>query len=240
MSHDTPQDNPNGASDPLTSVLNWAKKHWKALVAGIVAVFLVVVIPLATFSWINGINNRGYEWQRNTLSMYQGVQQSLGTCLGNTVIGAQVAQEERESLKDTLTGVISRRYPTDSQGKVDVQSAGVLITAVQEQYPTIPNDLFKQLMTNAVGCRNEFSGEMKDLQAYAGRFEIWAHQGGIFEKKVRNNWPNDLLKVTGMRGEVLTGAEAIVFLTTPITTQEAADAVLTHRLPNQELFPTPK
>lgn len=217
----------------------WLKSHIRlvGIIAGVVVLGLIV---LSFFNWQRGVRAEGYEWQNNTLVKYMRVQTTLGTCLDNTMISAQIAQQERQSLKDTLTAVVQARY-VDASGKtVDVatpQGQAIMIQVIQEAYPNVSPDLFKQLMTVAVGCRNEVSGAQQDLQAYAGRFQTWTKGGNVFDGAVREEFPNDELQVRGLNG-TLAGKAALRFIVEPITTSEASESMQTKTMPQQTLFPS--
>lgn len=207
-------------------------KKYIPLVAGI-AVLVVIVIGVISFlSWANSIDNDGYERQRDVVTQYNTYQTSLSNCLDKSKVGASIAGEEYDRLKDTLTAVVGVRYkdgsPLDGDG-------GALVSALREAYPTIDNSLWKQVMDTAMGCRDEVAGVNNELQSLAGRFDKWRNTGGIFTKHYRSKYPTDELKVASLNGQ-LTGQAALDFIVNPLTTDEAADALKTHTMPEQDLF----
>jgi|GEM_PF-2751272 len=225
-------------SEPF-DLVEWLMSHIP-LVASIIGVVVLSLIVLSFLNWQRGVSQQGYEWQNNTYVKYQQVQTTLSTCLDNTMISAQIAQQERQSLRDTLTAVVQARYVDANGNAIDVNTqAGqaVIIKVIQEQYPNVSPDLFKQLMTVAVGCRNEVSGAQQDLQAYAGRFQTWIRGGNIFDGAIRESFPNDDLQVQGLNG-TLTGKEALRFIAEPILTSEATTASKTKQMPTQSMFPS--
>lgn len=229
-----------GSRGPSFDPFAFAAKH-VGLMIGVGALIGALVIGLVYANWRNGVNNEGFEWQRNTVTKYQGVQVELSTCLDNSTLSAQVASSERQSLKDLLIGTASARYQgQNANGTLNAATVTtpVMFNAVHEAYPQVSNELFERLMTTAVGCRNQLAGAMEDLQAFAGRFDIWAHTGNIWVKPVRKNWPNQELEVTGLGGVKITGKAALKFLAEPIITGDAAKAVQSHVMPDRQLFPT--
>lgn len=215
----------------LNSALEWAEKH---IVIIAVAVVSLVVI-LGTLSWVNGIDNEGYTKQRAVLQQYNVYQTELSTCLDNTSVASQIATEEYEQVKNVLTSIISARYGDEGA----LSEGGAFVSALQEQYPEIDRSLWKQLMTVAIGCRNQVAGVNNELQSVAARFETWTNTGGLFAKRFHNRYPTDELKVVGLTGP-LSGQAALDFLTVPLTTAAATEAIRNHEMPSTDLFPDPK
>jgi hypothetical protein len=234
MSFNPNQDHSGEASDPVTVALDWCKKHWKLLV-GIAVALLIGLTPLLIISFNNGANDDGNRKQNQLMTMYRTMSQQLSDCLNITRLGAQIAVAERESFKDTMTSIV---LAESGNGKpVDIGVNSVAITTLQRAYPTISNELFKELAANAVGCRREFVGRMDHLQFAAGEFKSWTETGGFFDRSIHNNFPTDKLTVV-VGGEKRTGQEALDFMITPIMTTEALQATETKVMPDQNVFPS--
>lgn len=234
-----PRDEPSNEELKAFDFVDWLKSH----VTLVVIAALVIVLGLSTLGFLNwqrGVRQQGYEWQNNVVVKYQKVQTTLSTCLDNSQLSSQIAQQERQSLRDTLTAVVQARY-VDANGKaIDVNTqAGqaVIIKVIQEQYPDVSPALFQQLMTIAVGCRNEVAGAQEDLQAFAGRFQTWIKGGNVFDGAIREAFPNDELQVQGLNGTI-TGKAALRFIAEPILTSDASTASKTKTMPSQTLFPS--
>lgn len=226
----------NSASVPGSA---WARKN-VGLIAGLVAIIVIAVVVVGYLSWRKGINNDAFDRQRQVVSAYNNYQTELSNCLDKTGISAQVATTEYAQLKNTMTAIIAARYQTPDGQTTRAGGAlggGQLISALQEQYPQIDNSLWKELQTTAVGCRNQVAGSNKQLQFVAGNFDTWTNQGSIFSSPIRNNWPDERLKAFGLQGP-LTGRDALDFIVQPITTGEATQAIRTHEMPSQQLFPS--
>lgn len=213
-------------------VLAWVLQHKVALSIA-VAVVAIVLVVLGVLNWQRAVRAEGYEWQNNSLAKYQGVQTTLSTCLDKSLQGANVAERERETLKDTLTDVIAQRSG-DSQQAIP-GNAGLVIDVVVEQYPTVSPDLYAQLMTIVTGCRDEVNGAQRDMQAYAARFNTWTKASDVFTGMIREEFPNDELVVDGPGGS-LTGQRALDFMSRPIIVTAADEASKTKRMPDQDLF----
>jgi hypothetical protein len=222
----------------LTDASDWIKSHRRLLIA-VVAIVVMLSIFWRIASWINDIDNKGFNRQRDVVKEYNIYQTQLSTCLDNTNISSQIAQAEYEQVKNALTAIVAARYK-DANGQPtradSVLGGGALISALQEQYPEIDRSLWKQFMNTAIGCRNQVAGEMGKLQYVAGNFDTWANTGGLIEKRFRGRYPTDELKVIGLNGP-LTGRPALEFLTQPVLTSDATNAVRTHEMPSQDLFP---
>lgn len=217
--------------DFVSAATSWVKNHVGIVVTAL-AVLLAIISVLVFLSWKNSIYNEGFGKQRAVLTQYNMYQTSLSTCLDQTNIGAQVASEEYEQVKNVLTTVVGARYGDEGA----LSEGGAFVSALAEQYPEIDRSLWKQLMTTALGCRSQVAGVNNELQALAGRFETWSRQGAWYAKPLRNNWPNGDLRVAGLTGP-LSGQDALLFIITPITTGQATQAILTHEMPEQDLFP---
>jgi hypothetical protein len=213
---------------------NFKPKPWMIITAVVAA---VMVFTLAFFNWQRAARAEGYDWQNGAKAKYQAVQTQLSTCLDNSLQAANIAQQERASLKDVLVGTISARYQDNKGQAVNPANSQLVISAVQEAYPQVSNELFKQLMTIATGCRNQVAGAQQDLQAYAARFKTWTKTGNIFVGAIREGFPNDEFAVQGLNGK-LTGNEALEFVAEPIITGAADEAAKTKQMPNQQLFPS--
>ena len=235
----------------------WIRNN-RRLVIGIAAVLVVVLLAglvwYAYASWANGIRNEGEANQRRIKTYQEQIESSLSTCLDKGRISAQVAQQEFSSIKDILIGTAQARY-VDKNGNATRADAtlggGQFISALNEQYPNIDTATWKKLMDVVVGCRTDVQAAQDRLITEAGLFDTWRTTGGVFEKKIRNDFPNEHLKVVdrertamqkraGITGYVwLTGEEALAYLTRVISTQDAQDAIRTGTAPDQDLFPTP-
>ena len=215
---------------------NWVQRNFKWVVAGVIAL-VMAFIGLGVANWNRAVSAEGYERQYNLMALHQGIETNLGTCLDSTDLAIQIAERERATLKDTLKAVVSARY-VDANGKpVDVGTpAGqaIMINVIKEAYPNVSPDLFKQLMTVAVGCRNEVAGAQTRLQGYAADFLSWRKQGNIVEGSIREQYPNDELVVQGLNGE-LRGMAALRFMVEPISTAEAKETMKTKVVPRQQL-----
>ena len=230
-------ENYNGNSDSGISdqqPQNWLQKNFKLAIGG-AAVLVIIGIVFGFLNWQRGVNAAGYEWQNNALAKYQGIQTTLSTCLDNTRMGAQVAERERQTIVDGMRAIVAER--TKNHQEAIPGDATVFVNAVAEAYPQLSPDLYKQLMTVAVGCRNEVNGAQKDMQAYAARFKTWTKQGNVLEGWIREQYPNAELVVEGPNGP-LTGKAALESMATPIITKEAGDATTSKTMPTENPFPS--
>ena len=213
---------------------NWVQTHIWLVVAAVV-IALVAVGGLTFANWARGVNAEGYQWQNSALAKYQGIQTTLSTCLDNTSFSAQVATQERQTIVDGMKAVAAAR--TANHQSAIPADATIFVNAVTEANPTISPALYQQLMTTAVGCRNEVNDAQKDMQAYAARFNTWTKEGDVFAGSIRNNYPTAELVVDGPDG-VLSGQAALTSMATPIITTEAKSATKNKVMPSQNVFPT--
>lgn len=208
--------------------MEWITKNLKLVIVAVV-VLVVGIIAFGIASWINSVNNTAFSKQRDVIAKYNIFQNELSTCLDNTRLAAGIAQEEYSQVSDMLESIVGARYGGD---EADALSGDAFVSVLVEQYPEIDRSLWKQFMTKALGCRDQTKGVNGDLQALAGRFDTWTSTGSLLSKPIRNNYPDDRLKVQGPDG-VLTGRDALDFIVTPITTADARDALVNKEMPDQ-------
>lgn len=216
------------------SNMDWIKKPVVWVVTAVVV--LALAVGLGVWNWTNTIKNEGNTWQVKVVQQYNNYQVSLSTCLDNTRVSAGIAEEQFAQIKDILVGAVSARYVDANGDPTNARAAlggGQLISALAEQYPTIDTTVWHDLMTNAIGCRNQAMGEAQELQSVAARFNQWLVTGGVFSRNIRDNWPTDGLKVTGLNGQMITGQAALDFITQPVLTSDALKAFQTHTMPDQ-------
>ncbi len=207
-----------------------SKKVWAAAVA-----VVVVIVVWSTIVWVNKIDNKGYEKQRDVVTLYQGVKTTLSNCLDKSMQSAGIADRERNSLKDIMIGTA---YARAGSGSDDTGDSMLDINAVREAYPNVTPDLYRQLMTTVNGCRDEVAGAQRDLQAYGGEFQKWTETGGPLEKQFRGRYPTSELTAVNGEGKTIFGIEALDFIVTPIILGSAEDASRTKEMPSQQLFPS--
>ena len=230
---------PDGVNEKIddpkpTPPQNWVQRNFKLIIAGAV-VLVMIITGIGLLNWHRAVNAAGYEWQNNALAKYQGVQTTLSTCLQNTKFSAQVAERERETIVKGMKEIVAAR--TANHQEAIPGDTTVFVNAVAEAYPSISPDLYKELMTIAVGCQKEVNGAQRDMQAFAARFKTWTKEGNIFEGMIREGFPTTELVTEGPNG-LLTGKAALESMATPIITKEAGDAGKTKVMPTQNPFPS--
>lgn len=203
-------------------------------VAALLLFGLTIVLP--ALSWHNNIENEGIGYQTKVSAQYDIVKESLSSCLDMTALGADIAEAERSSLRDILIGVVTAR----SAQSVDPGQSQTTFLAMQEAYPEISDELYRQLMTTAIGCRKQFSDDQHQMIKIATDFEEWMTTGGLFAKQVRGaKFPTDGLVAIGPNGQTLTGSEALAHMKTPIILGAAEEAAQTGTMPQQTIRPRP-
>lgn len=193
----------------------------------------IIGLVIAVMSWMNNIENDGFERQRSIIQVNNGVEIELSNCLDKSMVAAGIAQEERDSVREILIGTATARYEGDSQPGDSM----ITINAIRESYPEISDELYRQFMTAVLGCRNETADAQKKVQAFGSSFDTWTQTGSIFEKPFRSQYPDERLTVIGPDGSELTGREALDHIITPISTDEAKQATRDRKLPQQSFGP---
>jgi hypothetical protein len=217
----------------------WITQHTKLVVAAVVVVVLLIT-ALVIVQYTISVENEGEAQQQRIEALYKQSQNSLSTCIDQGVVAAQVSQEERASLRDTLTDVASARYkdasgnPTNASGAL---GGGQLISMVQEANPQISDRLFLNLQATVIGCRSEFQGAQNRLIIDTQAFTTWQLSNNIFNSAIKNGFPSDTLDVQNLAtGETVTGAAALSYMTRVITVKAASDAFESGTLGEQDLF----
>jgi hypothetical protein len=226
--------NANGAT-------GWFARNTKLVaIAGAVVAVIIAVLMIVQYNF--AVRNEGEVMQERIETLYKSSQNSLSTCIDQGTIGAQVTQQERESLGDLLTNVASARY-TDASGNPTNASAalggGQLISMLQENYPQISDRLFLNLQTTVIGCRSAFQGAQDRLFIDAQNFESWQLSDNLFNSGIKKEFPSATLDVQNLAtGATETGAAALAYMTRVITVKAANDAFESGTLAEQDLFGT--
>lgn len=215
------------------------KKYRRPLI-GLGIVVVIVGIVLSYLGWANGIKNEGARQQNNIMQLRRNMGIEISTCLDKGSTAAQVAMQQNASLKDTLTSIVQARYVDaggNAAGADNALRGGALVSALQENYPQIDQSSWKVLMGVVVGCREDVRDAQDRLQHDATAFQTWTMTGSIFQKFIRDDFPNDTLTVSDGKS-VLKGSDALKFLIEPIILDDAKKALESGQLPQQQLFPS--
>lgn len=211
------------------------KYKWAAAIAVLLVLGLIVY---GVMSWHNGIMNTGREKQRDLVTLNRGIETSLSNCLDSGATAAKVVLQQNTSLKDLYVKTAAARYENDSAANEAIRG-GSMFSAIRESYPTIDQKTWNDLLTLVVACRKDVKDAQDRLQHDAGEFDKWRTTGGVIERTVRNNFPNDELTATDQKGNVLIGDAALKYLTKVISIADAKSAMDTGKMPEQDLFGKP-
>jgi hypothetical protein len=212
----------------------WIKKN-RLLVIVLAAIVLVVIIVVSFVSYTFSVRNDGERREQRLTQMYNQSIISLSTCIDQGRVGAEVTQQEFDSLKEILVGVTSARYVNESAAD-DVIGGGQLFSAVVENYPTIDQRSWQNLLTIVVGCRDEFQGTLDRTQNEARTYNEWRVTDDIFNSWIKADFPSDELKIVTAEGESFYGQAAYDRITRVVVVGEANAAFDTGELGEQSLF----
>lgn len=217
----------------------WFARNTKLVAIG-AAVVAVIIAALMIVQYNFSVRNEGEVMQERVEALYKSSQNSLSTCIDQGAVASQVAQKERESLRDTLTEVASARY-VDANGSETnasgVLGGGQLISMLQEQYPQVDSSLFKNLQATVIGCRSAFQNAQDRVVIDATRFEQWQLSDNLFNSGIKKEFPSESLDVQNLAtGKTETGAAALAYMTRVITVKAANDAFESGTLAEQDLF----
>lgn len=228
--------NANGAT-------GWFARNTKLVVIA-AAVVAVIIAVLMIVQYNFTVRNEGEAMQEDVEALYKQSQNSLSACIDQGMVSAQVTQQERESLRDTLTEVASARYtdasgnPTNASG---VLGGGQLISMLQENYPQVSDRLFLSLQTTVVGCRKEFQGTQDRLAVFTRDYNNWRQTDNLLNFSIKQEFPSETLDVKNLTtGETITGAPALAYMTRAITVEAAKEAFESGTLGEQDLFGSKK
>jgi hypothetical protein len=214
-----------------------------------VTLVAIAVLVIGLVSWLGismfqrSVDNDGIGRQRDIITLQREVGLNLSKCLDQTNIARQITDKQYASVKDILTAALSARY-VDANGNAtradSTLGGGAFISSLNENYPQIDLATWKNFMSVAVGCRNDVYDSQDKLQIWAGEFDKWRQTGGIFSHNVRKKFPTDALYVYDpTQHKEVTGVEALKYLTRTILTSDAARALDTGVMPDQDLSGTP-
>jgi hypothetical protein len=218
-------------------------EKYRGLVIGTIGVLVVALVGGLIWygfaSYRQGVRNDGVGQQRNVLTLERQFEIGLSNCLDKSNIAGQIARQEYASIKDILTDVVSARYVDDNGNATRASSTlggGAFISSLHEQYPQIDLSTWKKFMDTALGCRDDVSDLQSRLQGYAGTFDTWTQTGGVFTKSIHAEFPTIALKAYNAKEHRdVFGREALDYLTRVIKTKEAADAIDSGTMPDQNL-----
>ncbi len=228
---------PVGSDKEPFDPIDWLKKYWKP-VAIVVVLVIAVVSVIGILNWRRGVRAEGYEWQNYSMAKYQKIDTTAGNCFNSTLVSAQIAEEERQSLMETLKETVKGWSFDENGNQLDMgtpASAGLAINALRAAYPNVSNELFDKLQTTAVKCRADIADAQLDLQAYTARFKTWTKSSDIITGSIREDFPNEELRIEGPNGD-LTGMAALEFMATPISSDDVKQMLQDKALPDQQLF----
>lgn len=228
---------PSNEGNPLQNYLK-PKFIIPAIVGVLVIALLIGVISVSSYR--KGVGNEGERMQERVETAHRNAQVSLGKCFDQGKVGAQVAQQEFDQLKEIFVGAASARY-VDEDGKptnaAESIGGGQLFSMVQEAYPSIDQSTFQDLLGIVVGCRDEFAGKQEALFHEANLLTSWVQEDNIWNQGIKNNFPTDTLTVVDYQsGETLKGLAALDYMTRVITPKEARDSYTTGEQTDQDLF----
>lgn len=215
-------------------------KERKVLVSIIASIIVVALVVISVLNWRVKQRNEGESKQERVERTHQSAQNSLSTCLDNSLVSAQVAQQEFEQLKEILVEVTSARYidadgnPTSANEAV---GGGQLFSVVQEAYPDIDQSSFQRLQETVVGCREAYQNAQDRLFAQIEDFETWIQTGSLWSQGIRSSFPTDDLDVvSAANNETLRGQAALDYMSRVIQVEDARQAYADGEMPEQDLF----
>jgi hypothetical protein len=214
----------------------WISDHKKLLIVGGAIILALLFIYLLIVKPYYSTTNKGEEYEQKLEALHSFSVQSLGTCIDQGAVSADVAEEEFAKIKGILVEAAGARYQNNSTAQ-DAIGGGTLFSAVSEAYPQLDQSSWRNLQTTVVGCREEFQGTQDRIQATAADFETWQTNDSLFSGWVKDNFPNDALEITDpSTGTVLTGEPAYQYLTAVVTVQSAKTAFGDGTVEQQDLF----
>jgi len=219
-------------------MMEWVRKN-KTLVAvlctivglAIFAVLGVVIVKSYTLS----IQNEGQRKEQDLTALYKESVNSLSTCIDKGRTAAQVTEEEFQKIKEILVETAAARYQNDSAA-TSALGGGQLISALQENYPTVDQRDWQNLQTLVVGCRGDFQDKQDRIQAYAADFNKWRVSDDIFNSSIKAQFPDKELALVEPDGTTLRGQDAYDRITRVVTVAEANTAFDSGLLGAQDLF----
>ena len=212
---------------------NWIQKN-KILVGLIGLIVVGGLIALSVISYNYSVRNEGEAYEKRLTQLHSKARASLSTCIDQGNVGAQVTQQEFESLKEILIGVVSARYE-DGGSAEEVLGGGSMFSAIVESYPTIDQRSWQNLQVIVVGCRDEFQGAQNHLFNEARLYNEWRINDNLFNASIKKEFPSDELTVETAEG-TLTGELAYKYIVRVISVEAANTAYENGELEEQDLF----
>lgn len=215
---------------------NWLQRNLRWIIPVVIAVIVVGGGLYGVLSWVNGVQNEGETKQNDIVQLQKNMVNDISKCLDTGAVQAQIVGQEYATMKDILVSVTAARYEGDN---ASLGQGGAMFSALTENYPQISQESWARLSGVIIGCRKDVGDAQEQLQGAITRFKTWSSTGGIFETRIRDDFPTDALTTTNaLTSEKLKGEAALEYLGRLITVKDAQKAVQDGTMPDQQFFPT--
>lgn len=230
--------------------MEWFNKNKKlVIIAGsiIAAIVVVLLVWLSIATAINNTRNEGEVLENKLTATYNKSVLSLGTCIDEGRVAAQVTEKEYATVKAILVETAAARYVTvdgERTNATDALGGGQFISALHEEYPEIDQRSWQNLQTLVVGCRERFKGTQEEIQFRAASFENWIELDDPIGGWIKDEFPSDDLKIqvyqdlngNGIEDDYLYGEDAFTRIMNPVTAEGAKIAFDSGVLEEQDVF----
>jgi hypothetical protein len=172
------------------------------------------------------VHNKGVDLQEALIRDKNSIGIALSNCTDKSTTGTQAALLQSQSVKDILTSALGARYQSSNPNPKTqaLPNNGSLISALQENNPTVDVSTWKQLLVIVESCRDDTADAQNRLQGDAATFAGWTQQGNIFTTGWHAKFPNSNLYFVDSNGNRLTGQTALEAMRNPVLLSSARDA----------------
>jgi hypothetical protein len=203
--------------------MNSTIKPWM-IVAGVFAL-VGIIAGFSFYGYYNNVRNDALEKERAVMKQYDANQVSLTSATMKISETLNVADSGSEAVKEIFAGAIEGRYSTDV--KPDGTSSLINALSIQEDNPDVEAIMknYTKVQDVITSSRNAFANEQRKLIDQAGAYNVWLDSNIVRSQIVKTQgFPSDRLTVTKADGSIVTGADALKIMSTPLVDQSTKTA----------------
>lgn len=201
-----------------------------AIIGGGIAAVLVGVLALVFFVIIpNSVTNEGNKQESNISAVYAKGANTLSECTVKTKQAANVAAAHTDALDKVIRAAVAGDVGTDGhvtqKSLNDPSNRQGFYAALVQAYPDT-KDLsatFNNVLAIVTGCQHDFKTAQDEVLDRVRAFKSWL-TGSWTVRTYGGNFPDDNLELNLPGQAPITGKAALIKVSTPILSSEAAGA----------------
>lgn len=212
----------------------------KRLIFGLASGFVVLILILSTFSWINGMQRAAVQRETTLSRSYESLKSELDAFLSKAREQAGVTKAQSATFDKIMLDAVQGRYVGEEGQPTGAQpgTGGSLFSAIAEAYPNLDtlNSSYTRILDTISEGRSAFNNGQQKLQDQVREYDQW-HKSGIIHSWAVATFigvPTDDLAVVNK--ERKTGQAAYDVISQAIKSNLTAEAFDSGQLESQDFF----